>query len=70
MAKIDTGAIAHYFIQADAHALVNIQTTNMGTQIRLPGNSTMDPEQLGHLPLLPLPDTSQIYDVSVLKMHL
>ena len=51
VAKVDTIATMHYFTQVDAHALVNFQPTKMGPRVILPYNSTMDPEQAGHLPL-------------------
>ena len=51
MVKLDTGAAAHYFTQAYAHALVNFFSTNTVPWIRLPDNSTMELEQVGHLPL-------------------
>ena len=61
-ANSDTGATAHYFAQADAHALVDVQPTKMGPRVRLPDNSTMDPEQVGHLPLaLPPAVTETMY---------
>ena len=46
MAKVDTGETSHYFTPADNHALVNIQQTNMKTQVRLPNNSKTDPQQV------------------------
>ena len=42
-------------MQDYAHALVNVHHTRMGTQVLLPDNSTMDPEQVFHLPLSLLP---------------
>ena len=53
--KAHTGVRAHYFTQADSDALVDVQTKNMGPRVRLPTNSTMDSEQVGHLNLTILP---------------
>ena len=47
----------NYFTQADAHTVLEFQPKNMGPQVRLPENITMDPEQVGHLPLS-LPTTT------------
>ena len=55
MANTDAGATAHQFSQAYDHALVNVHHTTMGPQVLLPENSTMDPEQICHLPLSLLP---------------
>ena len=49
--KADTGETAHYFTQADAHALLEFLPTKMGPQVRLIDNRTMYPEQVSHLPL-------------------
>ena len=51
IAKSDTVVTAHYFNQAGTHALVDVQPTKMVPQVRLPDNSIMEPEQVGHLPL-------------------
>ena len=51
MAKENIGAISHYFTPEDAHALVNLKSTNIGTQVRLTDNSAMEPQQVGHLHL-------------------
>ena len=51
VAKSDTGVTAHYFTLSDAHALVNIQPTNIGPIVRLPDNSTMDPQLVRHFTL-------------------
>ena len=47
----DTEAPLHYSTPYDSHALVNIQPTNMRPRVRLPYNSTMDQQQVHHLPL-------------------
>ena len=67
MAKSDTVATVNYLTQADAHALVNFQPTNMGTRVRLPDNRTMDPEQVGHLTLPLPPSATQTCVFSALK---
>ena len=51
IAKLDTKITAHYFTQADAHVLVYFKPTNICPLVRLPENSTMEPEQVVHLPL-------------------
>ena len=48
IAKAVTRATAHCFTQSDARALVDVQPTNMGPQVILTDNITMDPEQVGH----------------------
>ena len=58
MAKADTGATTHYLALDDAHVLVNIQPTKMGCRVILPDNITMDPQQVGHLPLALPPDAT------------
>ena len=42
MVKAYTGETAHYFTQADSHALANIQQINMGNRVILQKNITMD----------------------------
>ena len=59
--KADTGAKAHHFAQAGAHALLDAQPTKMGPQVRLPDNNKMDPEQVGHLPLALLAATTETH---------
>ena len=59
MVKADTRATAHYLTQSDVHALVIIWPTNMDTWVILPENVTMDPEQVGHLPLALPPYTTE-----------
>ena len=61
MAKADTRATAHYLTPYDSHALVNLQPTTMGPQVRLPDNSTMDPQQVVHLPLSIPPDVTETH---------
>ena len=59
--KVDNGATAHYFTQADAHALVDVQPKKMGPRVRLPDNITMDPEQVGPLPLTLPPSETETH---------
>ena len=51
MDKTDTGSTVHYSTQYDPHALVDVQPTKMEPRVSLPDNSTMDPQQVCHLPL-------------------
>ena len=65
--KTDTRLTAHYFTQADVHALVDVQPKNIGPQVRLPDNSTVDPEQVGHLPLVLPPAATETHVFSALQ---
>ena len=65
--KANTGSTEHYFTQYGANSLVNIQPTNMGPQVRLLENSTMDPEEVVHLPLSLPHSTTQTHVFSALK---
>ena len=51
MDKSENVATEHYFNKSYYRALVNVQTTNMGPQVRPSDNITMDPQQVAHLPL-------------------
>ena len=65
--KADTGATAHYFTQSGVHAFVDVEPTKMGLRFRLPDNITMNPEQVGHLPLTFPPDTTENHVFSAFK---
>ena len=41
----------------------------MGPRVILPKNSTMDPDQVGHLPLEPPSATTETHVFSALKNH-
>ena len=58
MAKAGTRSTSNYLTPADAHALVIIKTNKMGPQSRLSDNSTMYPQQVGHIPLELPPDST------------
>ena len=51
LAKADTRSTTHKFTPAYVHSLVNIQPTNMVPRVRISLNITLDPQQVGHLPL-------------------
>ena len=65
--KADTGEKAHYFTQSDAYAWVDVQPKNLGHRVSLPENSTMDSEQLGHLPLALPPSATETHVFSALQ---
>ena len=59
--KADTGSTVNYFTQADAHALVDVEQTNMGPRVRLPDNIKMEPDQVGHLHLALPTDSTETH---------
>ena len=62
--KADTRETTHFFTQDDAHALVGVPPTKMGTRVILTDNSTMELEQVVHLPLALLPYATETHDFS------
>ena len=70
MANPDTGAKSHYFTQFDAHVLVNVQLTKMGSQVILPGNITINPQKAGHLTLEFPPVATETMFLQHYKMNL
>ena len=51
VAKAYTRSTTHFFTPAYSHSLVNIQPTIMVPRVRIFYNSTLDPQQVGHLSL-------------------
>ena len=66
MSIADTKAPLHYSTPDDSRALVNLQPTNMRPRVRLPDNSTMDPQQAHHLPLSLPPAATETHVFSAL----
>ena len=65
--KADTRETTHFFTQDDAHALVGVPPTKMGTRVILTDNSTMELEQVVHLPLALPPAATETHAFSAFQ---